>query len=129
MKTNFSNVDNIDVVLINPSVGSNYQSLKNKYTSIESPTWSLLLAESMRKFGFNVSIIDANAENLSEKDIFNRIKDLSPKLICFVAYGQNVNAGTVNMTGVIHIASHLKDKKINIPDYLNADQYLLHIGH
>ena len=92
-----------------------YQELSKTYSAIEPPTWALLLAQSTRSFGFKVNIIDANAENLSEKDIFNRIKDLSPKLICFVAYGQNVNAGTVNMTGVIHIASHLKDKKINIP--------------
>ena len=92
-----------------------YQELSKTYSAIEPPTWALLLAQSTRSFGFKVNIIDANAENLSEKDIFNRIKDLSPKLICFVAYGQNVNAGTVNMTGVIHIASYLKDKKINIP--------------
>ena len=41
-----------DVIFINPSVGNNYQSLKSKYTAIEPPTWSLLLAQSMRKFGY-----------------------------------------------------------------------------
>ena len=55
----------IDAVFINPSIGDNYQSLKSKYTVIEPPTWSLLLAQSMRHFGFNVSIIDANAENIN----------------------------------------------------------------
>ena len=44
----------IDVVFINPSVGKNYQILKSKYTAIEPPTWSLLLAQSMRNFGFEV---------------------------------------------------------------------------
>ena len=92
-----------------------YQDLSKTYSAIEPPTWALLLAESTRSIGFKVSIIDANAENLPEEDIFNRIKMLSPKLICFVAYGQNVNAGTVNMTGVIHVASYLQSKKINIP--------------
>ena len=62
-----------------------YQELSKTYSAIEPPTWALLLAQSTRSFGFEVNIIDANAENLSEKDIFNRIKDLSPKLICFVA--------------------------------------------
>ena len=92
-----------------------YQELSKTYSAIEPPTWALLLAESTRSFGFNVNIIDANAENLSDEDIFIRIKKSSPKLICFVAYGQNVNAGTVNMTGVIHIANYLKKKNIDIP--------------
>ena len=90
-------IKSTDVVFINPSVGNNYQSLKSKYTAIEPPTWSLLLAQSMRNFGFNVSIIDANAEYLSEERIYDRIKNLSPRLIVFVVYGQNVNAGTTNM--------------------------------
>jgi radical SAM superfamily enzyme YgiQ (UPF0313 family) len=92
-----------------------YQSLSKTYSAIEPPTWALLLAQSTRAFGFKVKIIDANAENLSEIEIYKRILDMSPKLICFVAYGQNVNAGTTNMTGVIDVASFLKDKKINIP--------------
>ena len=92
-----------------------YQSLSKTYSAIEPPTWALLLAQSTRSAGFNVTIIDANAENLSEFQIYKRLIDQSPKLICFVVYGQNVNAGTTNMTGVIDVSSYLKDKKINIP--------------
>ena len=98
----------IDVVFINPSVGNNYQSLKSKYTAIEPPTWSLLLAQSMRSFGFKVSIIDANAEYVSEQQIYKRIKDLNPRLIVFVVYGQNVNAGTTNMEGAIILSEYFK---------------------
>ena len=92
-----------------------YQELSKTYSAIEPPTWTLLLAESARSCGFKVNIIDSNAENLSEEQILLRIKKTSPKLICFVAYGQNVNAGTVNMTSVIHVAGYLKEKKVNIP--------------
>jgi anaerobic magnesium-protoporphyrin IX monomethyl ester cyclase len=91
---------------------NSYQSLSNTYSAIEPPTWSLLLAESMRSSGFKVSIIDANAEKLEEVEILNRIKASKPKLICIVVYGQNVNAGTTNMSGAIYIAEFLK-KKIN----------------
>ncbi len=101
--------------LVTGNSSKTYQSLSKTYSAIEPPTWALLLAQSTRAAGFNVKIIDANAENLSEIDIYNRILDQSPKLICFVAYGQNVNAGTTNMTGVIDVASYLKDKNINIP--------------
>ena len=77
MNKDLTKLENLDVAFINPSVGSNYQSLKNKYTSIEPPTWSLLLAESMRNFGFKVSIIDANAENLDFEGVFARIEKLT----------------------------------------------------
>ena len=114
MEINFSNINKIDVVFINPSVGSNYQSLKNKYTSIEPPTWSLLLAESMRNFGFNVSIIDANAESLNHNLVYERLEKLNPKLVCFVVYGQNVNAGTSNMEGATKLSNFIKSKNKNL---------------
>ena len=86
-----SNLNFLDVVFINPSVGSNYQLLKSKYTAIEPPTWSLLLAESMRSLGFKVSIIDINAENLDHEEVLSRIKSLNLRLVLFVVYGKNLN--------------------------------------
>ncbi len=112
MKNN-SNQYDIDVVFINPSVGNNYQSLKNNYTSIEPPTWSLLLAQSMRNFGFKVSIIDANAENLNDKDVLKRILKLNPRVIAMVVYGQNVNAGTSNMSGATKLSKFIKFQNQN----------------
>ena len=104
----------LDILFIHTNASKKiYQDLSKHHSAIEPPTWALLLAQSTRTFGFKVTIIDANAENLSEIDIYKRILNQSPKLICFVAYGQNVNAGTTNMTGVIDVASYLKDKKIN----------------
>ena len=62
----------------------------------------------MRNFGFKVSIIDANAENLSETEVYERIKKINPKLITFVVYGQNVNAGTTNMEDAVRVSNYLK---------------------
>ena len=62
----------------------------------------------MRNFGFKVSIIDANAENLSETKVYERIKKINPKLITFVVYGQNVNAGTTNMEDAVRVSNYLK---------------------
>ena len=120
MSKNLIKQENIDVVFINPSVGSNYQSLKNRYTSIEPPTWSLLLAESMRNFGFKVAIIDANAENLNFDEVNARVKKINPRLICFVVYGQNVNAGTSNMEGATKLSNFVKIK--------NKDLCISYIG-
>ena len=94
--------------LVTKSSKKTYQKLSQTYSAIEPPTWALLLAESTRSVGFKVNIIDANAENLSQEEILKRIKDVSPKLICLIVYGQNVNAGTTNMSGAIHTSEYLK---------------------
>jgi len=92
-----------------------YQKLSETYSAIEPPTWALLLAQSIRSAGFSPSIIDANAENLNEREISNRIIRTEPRLVCLVVYGQNVNAGTTNMSGAINIAKFLKNNKIISP--------------
>ena len=101
--------------LITKSSGSTYQKLSITYSAIEPPTWALLLAQSMRAAGNEVKILDSNAEDLSKEEILERVLNFSPRLICIVVYGQNVNAGTTNMSGATYISNFLKDKKIKIP--------------
>ncbi len=103
----------IDLILITPNNSKKiYQELSSNYSAIEPPTWSLLLAESCRSIGYNVEIIDSLAENLDDEDVKNRILTKDPKLICFVVYGQNVNAGTTSMSGATRCSKYLKDSKI-----------------
>tara|TARA_Y100000591_G_scaffold56030_1_gene44593 strand:- start:10601 stop:12145 length:1545 start_codon:yes stop_codon:yes gene_type:complete len=110
-----SNKKKLDCLfLVAKSSGKTYQKLSVTYSAIEPPTWALLLAQSTRSIGFEVGIIDANAEDINEKDILERIKRLEPKIICFVVYGQNVNAGTTNMSGAVYLAKFLK-RNISIP--------------
>ena len=110
-----SNEKNLDCLfLVSNSSSKTYQSLSKTYSAIEPPTWALLLAQSTRSIGFKVKILDANAENLTEKEILNKVKIFLPKMICLIVYGQNVNAGTTNMSGAIYISEYLK-KNINIP--------------
>ena len=92
---------------------ANYQNLSDNYSAVEPPTWALLLAESCRSKGFKVGLMDMNAEKISYKDAFSRINNLKPRLICFVAYGQNVNAGTTNMAAVSEFANYLKNEGFN----------------
>ncbi len=101
--------------LITKSSSKTYQKLSTTYSAIEPPTWALLLAQSMRSVAHEVRILDANAEDLSKEEILERILNFSPRLICIVVYGQNVNAGTTNMGGAVHISNFLKNKNIKIP--------------
>ena len=104
----------IDILFVTPNSAKKiYQELSNKLSAVETPTWSLLLAESCRSKGGKVAILDCLAENLSHEDAYNKIIKLNPKLICFVVYGQNVNAGTTNMIGATELSNFLKQKKID----------------
>lgn len=90
-----------------------YQNLATSAAAIEPPTWALLLAESVRSRGFKVGILDVNAERLSIDDATKRIISVNPRLICLVVYGQNVNAGTVSMSGAIGLSEEIKKHKPN----------------
>ena len=72
---------NLDVLFINPGNASGiYQGLSKDFSAIETPTWSLLLAEACRTKGFEVQILDVNAERLSNEEVSSRISNLKPKL-------------------------------------------------
>jgi len=106
----------IDVVFITSNSGKEvYQDLFKKYSAIETPTWSLLLAQSCRSVGYEVSILDTNAENLTLEESILRIKKINPRLICFVVYGQNPNSGTTQMSGAVELVNLLKESGVNIP--------------
>ena len=106
----------IDALFVVPGNAKGvYQALSDDYSAIETPTWALLLAESCRSIGYNVKILDITAEKLSHKNAVDRIIEINPKFIVFVVYGQNVNAGTTNMSGAVALSSFIKLNKINSP--------------
>ena len=106
----------LDVLFVNPGNHKQiYQGLANKYSAIETPTWSLLLAQSCRSVGYNVAILDACAEQLTIEQTVDRIQELAPRLICFVVYGQNPNSGTVNMSGTVVLAKAIKQRGLEQP--------------
>jgi len=106
----------IDILFISPNNARKiYQNLSSRYSAIEPPTWALLLSQSCRSKGFSVSILDCLAENLSIEEIYLRIIEIKPRVICFVVYGQNVNAGTTNMSGATKLSKFLKQKGLVQP--------------
>jgi len=106
----------IDVLFIAPGNATGvYQGLAKDYSAIEPPTWALLLAESCRSKGYTVNLIDANAEELNGEQVLERIQSLNPRLVCFVVYGQNVNAGTVSMSGAVYLSEYLKEYGVKTP--------------
>ncbi len=104
----------VDVLFVTPNSSAKaYQELAKLYSAIETPTWSLLLAESCRSKGFSCSILDADAERLSLVNCLKRIKEINPRFILFVLYGQNPNSGTTSMIGAIELSDFIKENSIN----------------
>lgn len=106
----------LDVLLINPdSSATAYQGLAATYSAIEPPTWSLLLAQSCRAKGFGAAIMDCDAEKLSLEAAVQRTRELKPRLVVFVVYGQNPNSGTTSMIGATRLAQQIKDELPELP--------------
>jgi radical SAM superfamily enzyme YgiQ (UPF0313 family) len=105
----------LDVLFVNAdSSVIAYQGLASKFSAIEPPTWSLLLAESCRSVGWEVAILDCTAENLDHSKAVERIIELDPRLVVFVVYGQNPNSGTTNMIGNTECCELLKQAETKI---------------
>jgi len=104
----------MDVAFINPDSSTEaYQDLAKLFAAIEPPTWSLLLAEACRSRGFEVGIVDCDAEKISLKESVHRISDLKAKLTVFVVYGQNPNSGTTSMIGALALAREIKNADVD----------------
>ncbi len=106
----------LDVLLVHPdSSAQAYQGLATTYSAIEPPTWALLLAQSCRAKGFGAAIMDCDAEKLSLEAAVQRAKDLKPRLVLFVVYGQNPNSGTTSMIGATRLAEAIKRHLPELP--------------
>ena len=104
---------NLDCLFVHSDSSTKaYQSLSGKYSGIEPPTWSLLLAESCRSKGFKVGILDCCAENLGYEQATKRIQEINAKITLFVVYGQNPNAGTTSMIGATGLANSVYDAQV-----------------
>ena len=58
----------LDVLFINPGNSKTiYQDIAKDYSAIETSTWALLLAQSIRSVGYSAGIFDVNAERLTTK--------------------------------------------------------------
>ena len=110
----------LDVLFVEVNTSNVYQELAELYSAIETPTWSLLLAQSCRSKGYAVNILDCNAERLNDTESVSRIGEADASVVCFVVYGQNPNSGTTNMSAATRVAEKLKATA--------ADQQVMFIG-
>jgi anaerobic magnesium-protoporphyrin IX monomethyl ester cyclase len=90
----------VDVVLVNPGARTRiYQSLGTRLTAVENPVWAGLIATFVRKRGYEVQVVDAEADELTPVQIAERVELIDPRLVVIVVYGHQPSASTQNMTG------------------------------
>ena len=90
----------MDVLFVTPQSRLKvYQGLSNDYAAIEPPVWSSLIANYLLKKNYQVSILDAEAENLTHEETAKKILKVNPKLTVFMIYGQQPSASTQCMPG------------------------------
>jgi radical SAM superfamily enzyme YgiQ (UPF0313 family) len=99
----------IDLLLVSPGGRREvYQDLAEDLTAIEPPVWAGLIAEYVRRKGFSVEILDANAEGLDAGDAGKVAADRKPRLTAVVCYGQNPSASTQTMPEAYRISYSAK---------------------
>lgn len=104
----------INLLLINPGNRTKiYQGLGSELAGIENPVWAGLIATFIRRKGYEVRILDANAENYSPEEVADFVKDMSPLLAAVVAYGHNPSASTQVMPSAREICKNIKIQSPN----------------
>jgi radical SAM superfamily enzyme YgiQ (UPF0313 family) len=99
----------LDLVLVNPGSRARiYQALGRSLTAVENPVWAGLIATFVRRRGFSVDIVDAEADVLTPEEAAERIVAVDPRLVVVVVYGHQPSASTQNMTGASAVVTAVK---------------------
>ena len=99
----------LDILFIHPNASKKiYQGLSNEHSAIEPPIWAGLLANHCRNKKHNVKILDCEVEKLDYISSAKRIKEIKPRIACFVVYGQQPSASSQNMEGAVATSEELK---------------------
>lgn len=105
----------LDLLIINPRSEDIYGGLGDDLVACEPPLWCRIIAAYIRDRGFSVTIIDAEAENLSPDYVAKAVDDAHPRLVCIAAYGHQPSASTQQMVGAGTIARAIKDVPLSVP--------------
>jgi anaerobic magnesium-protoporphyrin IX monomethyl ester cyclase len=108
--------DRPDILLIKPgSQKELYGELsENSLTALEPPLWAGLIATFLRRRGYFVKIIDAEAERLDPSMIVDRISETNPILVGMIASGTNPSASTMNMLGVRAVLNEISRRGLPV---------------
>ncbi len=108
--------EQLDLLLVNPGNRAQvYGKLGSSLSGIEPPLWAGLIAAFIRRHGYSVGIIDAEAEKWSPEYTAEKITECNPLLAGIIVLGSNPSASsTPKMTAAGEVAAALKKKASNV---------------
>ena len=99
----------LDLVLIHPGNRKEvYQALGSELSAVEPPVWAGFMATYLRKKGFGVELIDADAEEMSPEETARRVAALRPLLAAVIVYGHQPSASTQTMPAARAVCRAIK---------------------
>jgi len=100
----------LDILFINTTAAKqNFQALSKDFSAIEPPIWAGMLASHCLKRGFSAEILDCEALCLDDSQAAQQVKEMNPRVVCFVVYGQQPSASSQNMEGMITLAKQVRN--------------------
>lgn len=106
----------MSVLLINPpSRNYVYQNLAGELAAKEIPVWCGLIDNYLSLHGIDSHVLDGECEELSYLECAKQAVALRPKLVVFVAYGQQPSASTQCMPAASAVAKQIKILNESIP--------------
>ena len=112
----------VDVLFVNPNAKKDvYGTLASELAGIEPPIWCGLKAAYLREKGFNVKIIDAEGENLSQVDTAKKITSEDLLYVDIVVMGLNPSASsTPKMVAVKELIFEIRKRKSDMKIMLSG---------
>ena len=99
----------VDIVLIHPAADV-YQEL-GELTAVEPPLWTRMIAGWLRDNHFDVSIIDQEADGLSNEQVASIVYESKARLAALIVEGHQPSAATQQMTGINALVESLHGVK------------------
>lgn len=106
-------VQGLDVLFVNPNAKKSvYGTLASELSGIEPPIWCGLKAAYLRENGYNVKILDTEAENISPESTAKKIVEENPLFVDIVVMGLNPSASsTPKMVAVREVINEIRKIK------------------
>ena len=82
------------VLIVNPPARSGVYGQLTNLAAVEIPVWAGIIANYLRHHDYQVEVLDAEVEGLSEVQTAKRIRSARPDLAVFTIYGQQPSAST-----------------------------------
>lgn len=104
-----------NLMLIHPNDQKSVYGDTLSYVACEPPYWLAVVAQYCRDRGIKVSVLDAEAENISFEEVAVRVKGMDPDLVGIFVTGTNLSASTQKMQGADMTCHSIKEVSKDIP--------------